>query len=75
MVVLLVTVTLVAALPPNETVAPETKAVPVIETDVPPLVLPVLGEIETTDGAGVPTPPDFGRIVVSFFNAPGDVLR
>jgi hypothetical protein len=41
--VLLATTTLVAAVPPNVTVAPEAKFVPVIVTDVPPPAGPVLG--------------------------------
>jgi hypothetical protein len=47
----LTTVTLVAAVPPMLTVAPLAKPVPVIVTDVPPLVLPEVGEIEVTVGA------------------------
>ena len=46
------TVTLVAAAPPKLTVAPDEKPVPVIVTDVPPLVLPEVGEIAVTVGAG-----------------------
>jgi hypothetical protein len=41
--VLLTTTTLVAAVLPNVTVAPETKLVPVIVTAVPPAVDPLLG--------------------------------
>jgi len=52
--VLLTTVTLVAAVPPNVTVAPETKLVPVIVTAVPPLVEPELGEIVLIVGAEPP---------------------
>jgi hypothetical protein len=47
----LTTVTLVAAVPPKLTVAPDEKPVPVILTDVPPLVLPEVGEIAVTVGA------------------------
>src|SRR5829696_7562850 len=47
----LTTVTLVAAVPPKLTVAPDEKLVPVIVTDVPPLVLPEVGEIAVTVGA------------------------
>ena len=47
----LTTVTLVADDPPKLTVAPAEKPVPVIVTDVPPLVLPDVGEIELTVGA------------------------
>ena len=42
--VLLATITLLAAVPPNVTVAPETKFVPLIVTAVPPLLDPELGE-------------------------------
>jgi hypothetical protein len=42
-VVLFATVTLVAAVPPKVTVAPAAKLVPVIVTDVPPEVDPLLG--------------------------------
>jgi hypothetical protein len=55
-VVLFVTVTFVAAVEPNFTVAPVTKFVPVIVTAVPPNVDPVLGEIPVTVGAGAVTP-------------------
>ena len=55
--VLLTTVTPVAAVPPSFTVAPERKPVPVIVTGVPPLVVPLVGEIEVTVGAGFPVPP------------------
>ena len=48
----LTTATLVAAAPPKLTVAPDEKPVPVIVTDVPPLVLPEVGEIAVTVGAG-----------------------
>ena len=46
------TTTFVAAVPPIETVAPDRKPVPVIVTAVPPDVVPELGEIEVTVGAG-----------------------
>jgi hypothetical protein len=42
-VVLFTTVTFVAAVPPNVTVAPAAKFVPVIVTAVPPAVVPLLG--------------------------------
>jgi len=51
-VVLFTTVTLVAAALPKVTVAPETKLVPVIVTEVPPLVDPVFGLTLVTVGAG-----------------------
>jgi len=53
MVVLLTTVTPVAAVPPKATVAPETKLVPVMVTLVPPVVGPEVGEIEETVGAAM----------------------
>ena len=49
--VALFTVTPVAALAPNATVAPDTKPVPVIVTMVPPLVDPVAGLTADTVGA------------------------
>src|SRR5437870_12844859 len=51
--VLLTTVTLVAAVPPRLTVAPAAKPVPVTVTAVPPLLVPELGEIALTVGAGL----------------------
>ena len=48
----LTTVTLVAAVPPKLTVAPVEKPVPVMVTNVPPLVGPEVGEIAVTVGAG-----------------------
>jgi len=44
MVVLFTTTTLVAAVPPNVTVAPAAKLVPVIVTAVPPAVDPLFGD-------------------------------
>ena len=75
--VLLTTVTFVAALVSNFTVAPALKFVPLILTDVPPAVDPELGETDVNVGGcgcGVP-PPDAGRTVLSFFKAPGDVNK
>jgi hypothetical protein len=46
----LTTTTFVAALLPNVTVAPAAKFVPVIVTDVPPAVVPVLGDTLVTVG-------------------------
>jgi hypothetical protein len=43
-VVLFTTATLVAAVPPNVTVAPEAKFLPVIVTAVPPVVDPLFGD-------------------------------
>jgi hypothetical protein len=51
--VLLTSVTPVAAVPPNFTVAPARKPVPVTVTAVPPLMFPELGVIEVTVGAGL----------------------
>ena len=51
--VLLTTVTPVADVPPNFTVAPVRKPVPVMVTAVPPAVVPDAGEIEATVGAGL----------------------
>jgi hypothetical protein len=48
----LTTTTLVAALPPNVTVAPAAKFVPMIVTGVPPAVGPVLGDTLVTVGTG-----------------------
>ena len=50
--VLLTTVMLVAAAPPNVTLAPDWNAVPVIVTDVPPAVVPDVGDIALTVGGG-----------------------
>ena len=50
--VLLTMVTPVAAVPPSFTVAPVRKPVPAMVTAVPPLVVPELGVIEITVGAG-----------------------
>ena len=55
--VLLATVTPVAAVPPNVTVAPEVKFVPVIVTAVPPLAGPEFGVTDVTDGGGAPAEP------------------
>ena len=52
MVVLFVTPTPVAGVPPKLTVAPARKPVPVMVTGVPPAVVPDTGEIELTVGAG-----------------------
>ena len=49
-VVLFTTLTFVAAVPPNVTVAPEAKFVPVIVTAVPPPVDPVFGATLLTVG-------------------------
>ena len=46
------TVTAVAATVPNITVAPEVKPVPVMVTEVPPVVGPLVGVIDVTVGVG-----------------------
>jgi hypothetical protein len=50
MVVLLTTVTPVAAVPPNATVSPDAKLVPVMVTDVPPASGPPFGVTLLTVG-------------------------
>jgi hypothetical protein len=50
MVVLFTATTLVAAVPPNVTVAPAAKFVPVIVTAVPPVVAPPFGDTRVTVG-------------------------
>jgi hypothetical protein len=47
----LTTATFVADALPKVTVAPEAKFVPVIVTDVPPVVGPLLGDTLLTDGS------------------------
>ena len=49
----LTSITLVADVPPRLTVAPVRKPVPVMVIAVPPLVVPVVGVIEVTVGAGL----------------------
>jgi len=60
--VLLLTDTLVAAVPPNVTVAPAEKPVPAIVTGVPPETGPLDGDTDETVGAGAAAvyvkPPD-----------------
>ena len=64
MLVALTTVTPVAAVPPRLTVAPVKKPVPVMVTAVPPLVVPVAGDIAVTVGAGfVGASPVLGEVV------------
>ena len=50
MLVLLTTMTLVAAVVPKATVAPDAKFAPVIVTAVPPASGPLFGEILVTEG-------------------------
>lgn len=52
MEVLLTTITLVAATPPIVTLAPGENPVPVMVSEVPPLVVPELGLMELIVGAG-----------------------
>ena len=52
--VLFTTVTVLAAVLPSFTVAPDRKPLPVMVTVVPPLTDPELGEIAVTVGAGFP---------------------
>jgi hypothetical protein len=52
-VVLFDTATFVAAVPPNVTVAPATKFVPVMVTAVPPNVEPLLGLAPLTVGCAI----------------------
>ena len=54
----------------NDRVAPAAKFAPLMVVDVPPAVVPVFGEMVLIEGGGAP-PPCFGKIVLSFFNAPG----
>ena len=51
--VALFTVTPVAAVPPNATVAPDAKPVPLMVTEVPPAAGPVAGLTPDTVGAGM----------------------
>jgi hypothetical protein len=69
------TFTFAAAAPPKVTVAPEAKPDPVMVTDVPPPVGPEFGDTPAIVGAGAGPPPERARIVLSFLNAPGEVLR
>jgi hypothetical protein len=48
MVVELITVTGVASVPPNHTLMPGTKFVPVMVTGVPPIASPLVGETAVT---------------------------
>ena len=77
--VLLATVTFVAAVVSNFTVAPEAKFVPVIVTELPPAVDPGLGKTDVIvggcAGGGGEPPPDDGNTVLSFFKAPGEVNK
>ena len=72
---LLTTATFEAGVPPSETLAPGKKPVPETVMEVPPVVGPEAGEIDDTVGAGFELPLDLGRIVVSFFAAPGAAFK
>ena len=52
MVVAVSTVTFVAGTPPSDTAAPVWKLAPVIVTVVPPVIGPLAGEIDVSEGAG-----------------------
>src|SRR5580658_7887717 len=70
MVVPLTTTTLVAATPPNVTVAPATKFVPVMVTAVPPAVDPLLGVTLVTVGTG---PDTAANVAICMTHAPESV--
>src|ERR1700724_3674557 len=67
----LTTVTVLAAVPPNLTVAPDRKPVPVMVTAVPPLTGPELGEIAVTVGAGGGEPPPARKVAICITQLPG----
>jgi hypothetical protein len=69
-VVLFVTTTFVAAVPPNVTVAPAAKFVPVIVTAVPPDVVPLFGLTLVTVSAG---PDTAANVTICITHAPEDV--
>jgi hypothetical protein len=68
-VVLFTTVTFVAAVPPNVTVAPAAKFVPVIVTAVPPAVVPLFGLTLLTVGLG---PDTAANVTICITQAPDD---
>ena len=77
------TTTLVAAVPPNVTVAPAAKFVPVIETAVPPAVEPVFGKTLLTVGTTTyvnpfarlpPDTPGFVTVTVTAPTLPAGVV-
>src|SRR5206468_2511530 len=75
--VVALTVDTVSAEPPNETVAPPWKSGPVMVTDVPPTLAPLLGVTEATVGAGatyvkqpVQLPLCVSGLVTTTFTAP-----
>jgi hypothetical protein len=75
--VLLTTVTFVADVESNLTLAPVVKFAPLIVTEVPPAVGPELGVTDVNVGGcgGGGPPPDDGNTVLSFFKAPGEVCK
>ena len=77
MVVLLATFTLVAVEPPNFTLAPLTKLFPLMVILVPPPVGPEFGVSPVMIGAGDGGGgfPLSGKMVVSFFKLPGELLK
>jgi hypothetical protein len=68
--VLLTTVTLLAAVPPKVTVAPDTNSVPVIVTTVPPTVVPELGDTDVIVGATVPVPIAALKVAICITHGP-----
>ena len=77
---LLTKLTFVAAVVSNVTVTPDTKLLPLMVTAAPPGAKPEVGLTDVRAGAGGcggggGGPPDAGKIVLSFFNAPGAVFR
>jgi hypothetical protein len=69
MVVLFTTTTLLAAVPPNVTVAPAAKFVPVIVTAVPPAVDPLFGDTLLTVG-GVVAADGVRKATICMIHAP-----
>jgi hypothetical protein len=69
-VVLFTTVTFVAAAPPIITVAPETKFMPVMVTEVPPADEPLFGLTPVTVGAGLAT---VAKVAICITHAPDEL--
>jgi hypothetical protein len=69
MVVLFTAITFVVAVPPNVTVAPAAKLVPVIVTAVPPAVDPLFGDTLLTAGGTVP-PDGVRKATICMIHAP-----
>jgi hypothetical protein len=57
-VLLLMTLMLEAVVPPKLMFAPETKLLPLIVTDVPPVLVPLFGVIDVIEGAPCPGVPE-----------------